>query len=50
MAAMLPWPPISATNRPEGRRARRMAARAVGWRVEGIQWRAAFEKTASNLA
>ncbi len=50
MAAMLARPPISATKRPLGLRARWMALRAVGWMASGIQWRAALEKAASNSA
>src|SRR6516225_2674154 len=46
IAAVLLWPPISATKRPPGLSARRTPARtASGGR---IQWSAAFENTASN--
>ena len=49
IAATLPWPPISPTNRPPGRSARATPAITASGSAL-IQCRAAFENTASNSA
>ena len=48
IAAIFPWPPISATNRPPGFNALQIAARLAACSPAGIQCSAAFENTASN--